>query len=89
MAGGGEGEKQVTVLSKRKTRAIVEFSDAVREKGKLREVVMILSPYGLSVRLKGMRTAFEVSPASVYNLAVVKHVNAPKAEKAKAKKGRK
>jgi hypothetical protein len=49
---------------------------------------MDLTPYGMKVRLKGLRTAFDVSPASVYNLAVMKFVAVQKAEKAKAKKER-
>jgi hypothetical protein len=77
----------MTDLSTRKTRCVVQFSDAVRERGKLREVVFTLSPYGINVRLKGMRQSFEVSPASVYNLAVLKAVEKARAEK-KAKKGK-
>ena len=77
----------MTDLSTRKTRCIVQFSDAVRERGKLREVIFQLTPYGISVRLKGMRSAFEVSPASVYTLAVLKSVQKARDEK-KAKKGK-
>lgn len=75
----------MTSLAKRKSKLSVEFSDCVRERGKLREIVMDFSPYGVKVRLKGMRSAFEVSPASIYNLAVLKFVTAQKAEK-KARK---
>jgi hypothetical protein len=71
----------MTSLSKRKTRLSVEFSDSVRERGKLREVCMDFTPYGVKVRLKGLRSCFEVSPASVYNLAVMKEVARRKAEK--------
>ena len=78
----------MTDLSSRKTRCVVQFSDTVRERGKLREVIMELTPYGLTVRLKGMRTGFEISPASVYNQAVMKFVTAQRAEK-KAKRGKK
>jgi len=78
----------VTDLSTRKTRCIVKFSDCVRERGKLREVVFQLTPYGINVRLAGMRTGFDVSPASVYNLAVMKAVAKAREEK-KAKKGTK
>ena len=76
----------MTDLAQRKTRCVVQFSDAVREKGKLREVIFELSPYGVRVRLKGLRQAFDVSPASVYNLAVLKAVAARKAEKKERKK---
>lgn len=71
----------MTALASRKTRLCVEFSDCVRERGKAREVVAELTPYCIRVKLKGMRTAFEVSPASVYNLAVLKFVTAQRAEK--------
>jgi hypothetical protein len=76
----------VTSLAKRKSKLSVEFSDCVRERGKLREIVMDFSPYGVKVRLKGLRSAFEVSPASIYNLAVLKFVSAQKAEKKARKK---
>jgi hypothetical protein len=55
--------------SKRKSRK-VEFSDVVRERGKSREVTMEFTPYLVSVRLKGMRQRFEISPAGIYNYAV-------------------
>ena len=78
----------MTALDKRKTRLAVEFSDAVRERGRLRPVTMELTPYGMRVRLKGMKCSFDISPASVYTLAVMKFVAAKKAEK-KAKRGQK
>ena len=45
----------MSVLANRKTRAIVEFSDCIRERGKLRPICMELSPYGVRVRLKGLQ----------------------------------
>ncbi|MDE2020841.1 MAG: hypothetical protein KGJ13_10940 [Patescibacteria group bacterium] len=72
-------------MDQRKSKLVVEFSDCVRERGRLREVTMEFSPYGIHVRLKGMRQGFDVSPASVYNLAVSKFVTAKRAEK-KARK---
>ena len=78
----------MTALEKRKSRLVVEASDCVRERGKLREVTMELHPYTISIRLKGMRQSFEVSYASIYNLAVGKFVAAQRAEK-KAKRGSK
>jgi hypothetical protein len=77
----------MTKMSERKSRLSVEFSDAVRERGRLREVVMDFSPYGIKVRLKGMRASYDISPASVYNQAVMKAVAARRAEK-KAKRKR-
>ncbi len=75
-------------LSERKTRLVAEFSETIRERGRSREVVMRLSEYSIAVKLKGTRTWFEISPASVYNLAVSKEVARQKAEKATAKKAR-
>jgi hypothetical protein len=77
---------EVSVLAKRKTKAIVEFSDTIRERGKLRPIVMELSPYGMKVRLKGLRSSYEITPASVYTSAVLKFVNQKRAEKLAARK---
>lgn len=71
----------MTKMSTRKSRLLVEFSDAVRERGRLREVTMEFSPYGIKVRLKGMRSSYEISPASVYNSAVLKDVERKRAER--------
>jgi hypothetical protein len=75
----------MSILAKRKTRCILEFSDCIRERGKLRPVLFELTPYGVKVRLKGLRGSFDISPCSVYNLAVMKEVSRIRAEK-KAKK---
>lgn len=72
-------------LDQRKSRLVVEFSDCVRERGRLREVTMELSPYGLKVRLKGMRSTYNISPAAIYNRAVLLEVERKRAEK-KARK---
>jgi hypothetical protein len=72
-------------LATRKTKLSVTFSDCVRERGKLREVIMDLTPYGVKVRLKGLRTSYDLSPASVYNRAVLLQVEKLRAEK-KAKR---
>jgi RecA-family ATPase len=71
----------MTKMSSRKSRLIVEFSDCVRERGRLREVTMEFSPYGIRVRLKGMRSSYEISPASVYNVAVLKDVERKRQER--------
>ena len=73
----------MSTLAKRKTRLIVEFSDAVREQGRLREVTMEFTPYSISVRLKGLRQRFEISPAGVYNQAVRIAVEKRRADKRK------
>ena len=77
----------MTTLSERKSRLVVEFSDAVRERGRLRPVTMELRPWGASVRLKGMRQSFEVSAAAIYDLAVKQYVAQQRAEK-KARKAK-
>jgi hypothetical protein len=68
-------------LATRKTRLCVEFSDCVRERGKLRNVTFDLSPYGIKVRLKGMRTGYDISPARVYNQAVLLEVQKRREER--------
>lgn len=75
-------------LSARKTRCVLEFSDTVRERGKLREIVFELNPYGIKVRLKGLRGSYEITPASVYNSAVARFVAQKRAEKLAAKKAK-
>ena len=79
----------MSVLAKRKTRCILEFSDCIRERGKLREVIFEVSAYGIKVRLKGLRGSYEIAPASVYNAAVARFVAQKRAEKLAAKEARK
>lgn len=76
----------MAALANRKTRLAVEFSDCVRERGKFREVTMELTPYGVKVRLKGMRQSFDITPAAIYNRAVMIQVEAQRREKAAKKK---
>jgi len=59
----------MTRLASRKSRLLIETSDMVRERGKLREVILEPHPYTVVVRLKGMRQRYEVSYAGIYNLA--------------------
>ena len=79
----------MSVLAKRKSKCVLEFSDTIRERGKLREIIFDLSPYGIRVRLKGLRGSYEITPASVYNSAVTRAVALKRAEKLAAKKARK
>lgn len=72
-------------LEKRKTRLIVEFSETVRSRGKHREIVMELSPYGLQIRLKGLRTSLPISPGAIYDQAAKLEANRVLAEKRAAK----
>lgn len=73
-------------LAKRKTRLECEFSDTVRERGQLREVIMEITPYLITVRLKGLRQRYEVSPAGIYQQAVLTAVEKARAEKKAAKR---
>jgi hypothetical protein len=75
-------------LAKRKSRLSVEFSDTVRERGKLREVIMDFTPFVVSVRLKGLRTSYPITAASIFNRAVMIATEKKRAEKAKKGKGR-
>lgn len=76
----------MTALAKRKSRLTFETSDAVRYRGRLREVVIEATEYTAAVRLKGTRQRFEMSWAGIYNHAVRVAVEKARAEK-KAKKG--
>lgn len=78
----------MTSLAKRKTRLTVEFSETVRERGRSREVTMEFTPYGITVRLKGLRTRYEVSPAGVYNLGAKLAVEKRRAERKAARKAK-
>jgi hypothetical protein len=76
----------MTSLAKRKTRFIFTTCDIVRERGKLREIVIEAHTHSATVRLLGMRRGYEISYASIYNLAVQKHVEQQRAAKKAARK---
>lgn len=71
----------MTRLATRKTRLVVEFSDCLREQGKLREVTMEFTPYEITVRLKGLRSSYAITPSQIYNRAVMFHVERKRAER--------
>lgn len=76
----------MTRLDRRKSKLTFVTSDAVRERGRLREVVYEFTPRYALVRLSGLRTAFPITHAAIYSAAVKLAV----AEKRAAKKaGRK
>lgn len=56
-------------LDQRKSRLQFTTCDVVRERGKLREVVIEGTPYFCVVRLAGMRKAFPISYAAIYHAA--------------------
>jgi hypothetical protein len=78
----------MTSLSKRKTRLLIQTEETVREAGRYREVVLEAHPYHASVRLKGLKTSFEVSWAAVYQLAVKIQVENERRAKKAAKSTR-
>jgi hypothetical protein len=56
-------------LSKRKSRLVFTTSDAVRYRGKMREVVVEVSPFIATCRLAGTRTRYEMSWAGIFQHA--------------------
>jgi hypothetical protein len=77
----------MTRLSKRKTRLVITTEDLVRERRKLREVVVEAHPHHAEVRLLGLRKSYVISWAGIYNLAVRNAVEKERAAKKAAKKG--
>lgn len=75
----------MTALTERKSRLRIETSDTCRESGAYREVILEAHPFHAIVRLKGLRTSYEVSWSSIYSLAVKQAVDAERREK-KAKR---
>jgi hypothetical protein len=49
---------------------------------------MEFNPYCITVRLKGMRQRYEISPAGVYNIAVRMAVEKARVERKKKRSGR-
>lgn len=78
----------MTSLAKRKSRLQFTTCDIVRERGKLREVVIEAHTHTATVRLLGMRRGYEISYASIYDAAVKRHVEQQRAAKKAARKGR-
>lgn len=56
-------------LDQRKTRLAFTTCDTVRDRGRLRPVVIDAQPYYAMVRLQGTRTAFPISWAAIYHAA--------------------
>jgi hypothetical protein len=71
----------MTALSERRSRLRIETSECKRESGRNREILLEAHPYHAVVRLKGMRSGYEISWASVYDLAVKQAVEAARREK--------
>jgi len=75
----------MTRLAERKSKLLIETSDTVRERGRLREVIIEPLPHYAVIRLKGLRSRFSISYAGIYNAAVKIEVERQRAEK-KAKR---
>lgn len=74
----------MTPLHARKSRLVLETSDTVRERCKLREVVLeahSATPCLITVRLKGTRTRFTVEASAIYHFAAKLRANQLRAEK--------
>lgn len=78
----------MTSLSKRKRRLLVETADVVRERGRLREVVIEATPHVALVRLKGTRTVFPISYAAIYHAAAKLEAAKVQAEKKAVRKAK-
>lgn len=77
----------MTRIDQRKSKLIFETSDCVRERGKLREVIIEAeSGWILNIRLKGLRSKYSISPAGIYNLAVKAAVEKARANRKAARK---
>jgi len=79
----------MTKLPGRKSRLMIETSDTVREKGKLREVIVEPDPQGYTValRLKGTRARFEIAWNQIYLAAVKIAVERQRQERKARRKG--
>jgi len=78
-----------TSLSERKSKLVFATSDHIRDRGKLRAVVIEATPYAAMVRLQGTRTSFTLPYSAIYHLAARLAANEARREKlASGKKAR-
>jgi hypothetical protein len=77
----------MTNLVTRKTKLIFTSADVMREQGKFREVVIEAHPLHATLRLKGLRTGYDIPWSSIWSMAVRADVEKKRAEKRKAKRG--
>lgn len=80
----------MTKLPGRKSRLLIETSDTVRERGKLREIIVEPDPQGytVAVRLKGTRARFHISWSGIYNAAVKIEVERQRQERKAQRKAK-
>jgi hypothetical protein len=75
----------MTHLTKRKSKLVFTTADAIRYKGKLREVVIEVSPFIATCRLSGTSTRYEMSWSGVFTHAARVYADKVRAER-KAKR---
>lgn len=73
-------------LEQRKTKLSFQTGDVVRERGKLRQVVIEAHPLYAEVRLSGLRSKYLIPWSAIHGAAVKMYVEAARREKAAAKK---
>lgn len=76
----------MTSLNKRKSRLIFETCDIVRERGRYREVVVEAHPMCAHVRLKGMRSGFDIPWSAIWAMAAKAEAERIRREKKVGKK---
>jgi hypothetical protein len=76
----------MTSLTTRKTRLSFETGDTIRDRGKLREVVIECENTFAYVRLKGTRSRFQIEWSAVYHAAAKLAAMQVRREKIDAKK---
>jgi hypothetical protein len=76
----------MTRLEQRKSRLVFVTADMIRERRKLREVVIEAQPRYAQVRLAGLRKSYLISYAAIYSAAVKLAVRQERAEKLARKK---
>lgn len=71
----------MTNLATRKTKLVIESESTVHDGGRYRNVILEAHPTTFTVRLKGLKTSYEISAASIYHLAVKQSVEAARRSK--------
>jgi len=71
----------VIYLRDSKRRLVLESEGTIHEAGANRNVILEAHPTTFTVRLKGLKTSYEISAASIYHLAVKQSVEAERRRK--------
>jgi len=70
-------------IAERKTRLIFETGELIRERGRMRELIVEARPLWAVLRLKGLRNELAVSYESIYQLAAKQRADEVRRQKAK------